>query len=62
VAEAPADLSVTPDPAEVSALRWISLRDLLEEVGDAPERFTPWLRIYLQDHRDRIFGRHAGSN
>lgn len=36
------------DPAEVSALRWISRRDLLREVADEPERFTPWLRIYLE--------------
>jgi isopentenyl-diphosphate delta-isomerase len=21
-----------------------------------PERFTPWLRIYLDEHKDRIFG------
>lgn len=60
VAEAPAELSVTPDPAEVSAVRWMPLRDLLEEVEDEPDRFTPWLRIYLQDHRERIFGRRAG--
>ncbi|MDP3339153.1 isopentenyl-diphosphate Delta-isomerase [Frigidibacter sp.] len=62
VAEAPADLSVSPAPAEVSAVRWIALRDLLEEVEDEPERFTPWLRIYLSDHRDRIFGRRVGSS
>lgn len=61
VAEAPADLSVTPAPAEVSAVRWITLRDLLEEVEDEPDRFTPWLRIYLQDHRGSIFGRREGG-
>lgn len=61
VAEAPADLPVSPDPAEVSAIRWIALRDLLDEVEDDPDRFTPWLRIYLTDHRDRIFGRRVGG-
>lgn len=61
VAEAPADLSVTPAPAEVSAVRWITLRDLVEEVEDEPDRFTPWLRIYLQDHRGSIFGRREGG-
>lgn len=61
VAEAPDDLSVSPAPAEVSAVRWIALRDLLDEVEDAPDRFTPWLRIYLADHRDRIFGRRVGG-
>ncbi|AMY71729.1 isopentenyl-diphosphate Delta-isomerase [Frigidibacter mobilis] len=61
VAEAPADLPVSPDPAEVSAIRWIALRDLLDEVEVDPDRFTPWLRIYLTDHRDRIFGRRVGG-
>jgi isopentenyl-diphosphate Delta-isomerase len=36
------------DRGEVSALRWIALDALAEEVADAPERFTPWLRIYLE--------------
>ena len=26
------------------------------EVQRWPERFTPWLRIYLDEHKDRIFG------
>ena len=25
----------------------------------SPEIFTPWLKIYLADHRDRIFGQAA---
>ena len=45
--EAPADLSLTPDPAEVIETRWASLPDLRAEVAAHPARFTPWLRIYL---------------
>ncbi|MFT7595772.1 MAG: isopentenyl-diphosphate delta-isomerase [Paracoccaceae bacterium] len=30
--------------------------DLLAEVARHPERFTPWLKIYLRDHADTIFG------
>lgn len=52
---APGGLAVTPDPAEVSEVRWITLADLGAEVAAAPERFTPWLRIYLAEHADRIF-------
>ena len=57
VAEAPQDLPVSPDPEEVWETRWIDLNDLSREVQDHPERFTPWLRIYLADHMERIFGK-----
>lgn len=56
VAEAAGDLAVTPNPAEVQDVRWVDLYDLKAEVLRAPDRFTPWLRIYLNDHMDRIFG------
>lgn len=55
-AEAPLSLAISPDPAEVSAVRWVDLYDLAAEVRRWPERFTPWLRVYLSDHIDRIFG------
>lgn len=55
-ARAQAGLSVSPNPAEVMEVRWIGLRRLLAEVGTNPDRFTPWLRIYLADHRETIFG------
>jgi isopentenyl-diphosphate delta-isomerase len=56
IADAPATLKVTPNPAEVAEVRWIDLYDLAAEVNRWPERFTPWLRIYLDEHKDRIFG------
>jgi len=56
IADAPADLKVTPNPEEVAATRWIDLYDLAAEVARWPERFTPWLRIYIDEHKDRIFG------
>ena len=56
VAEAGAGLSVRPNPDEVADVRWVDLYDLSAEVLRAPERFTPWLRIYLSEHMDRIFG------
>lgn len=57
VADAPAGLKVVPNPNEVAEVRWIDLYDLSAEVVRWPERFTPWLRIYLDEHRDRIFGK-----
>jgi isopentenyl-diphosphate Delta-isomerase len=56
IADAPAELRVVPNPEEVAEVRWVDLYDLAAEVQRWPERFTPWLRIYLDEHRDRIFG------
>jgi isopentenyl-diphosphate delta-isomerase len=56
IADAPATLKIAPNPAEVAEVRWIDLYDLAAEVNRWPERFTPWLRIYLDEHKDRIFG------
>jgi isopentenyl-diphosphate Delta-isomerase len=56
VAEATPDLHVRPNPAEVSATRWVDLYDLSGDVLRNPENFTPWLRIYLAEHMGRIFG------
>lgn len=55
-ARAPEGLTVTPNPDEVMEVRWITLADLVAEVAASPEHFTPWLRIYLAEHRARIFG------
>lgn len=56
LAEAPTDLSVTPDPEEVAEVLWISLSKLTEEVRSQPEKFSKWLAIYLDRHHHRIFG------
>lgn len=60
-AEADPTLPIRPDPTEVMATRWIELEALDREIAETPERFTPWLRIYLQDYRTRIFGTSRGS-
>jgi isopentenyl-diphosphate delta-isomerase len=56
VAEAATTLPLALNPDEVCETRWVSLTDLTAETRDTPARFTPWLRIYLQDHHDTIFG------
>lgn len=56
LADAPARLTVVPNPEEVSAVRWIDLHELDEELRRSPERFTPWMRIYMSEHREQIFG------
>ncbi|MGY9045571.1 hypothetical protein P775_06125 [Puniceibacterium antarcticum] len=55
LAEAPANLRLDPDPAEVMETRWLSYDALLRDVTANPARFTPWLRIYLDTYASRIF-------
>ncbi|HEU0223342.1 MAG TPA: isopentenyl-diphosphate Delta-isomerase [Paracoccaceae bacterium] len=56
VAEMPsADIAITPNPAEVMEVQWMALGDLRHAIAAAPERFTPWLRIYLTRHPGQIF-------
>ncbi|KEO54289.1 isopentenyl-diphosphate Delta-isomerase [Thioclava pacifica] len=47
-------MAVKPDPKEVSDTRWVGLYDLAAEVKRHPDRFSNWLRIYMQKHMDRI--------
>ncbi len=56
MAMAQSKMKVTPNPEEVAQVEWVGFYDLTAEVKRRPERFTPWLRIYLEEHRDRIFG------
>ncbi|NCU21278.1 isopentenyl-diphosphate Delta-isomerase [Candidatus Falkowbacteria bacterium] len=56
LAEAAEDLAQALNPVEVAATRWVDLAQLAQETLAAPERFTPWLRIYLADHSEKIFG------
>lgn len=55
-AEAPPGLRVVPNPDEVAGTAWIDLYDLAARTRRWPERFTPWLHVYLTDHLDQIFG------
>ena len=54
-AQAPAGLVVEPNPAEVMDTCWMRFDDLCETVTSRPEDFTPWLKIYLDEHSSRIF-------
>jgi isopentenyl-diphosphate delta-isomerase len=56
IAEAAPGLRVTPNPDEVAEVRWVDLYDLSAEVLRTPEKFTPWMRIYMTEHMTRIFG------
>ncbi|MEP2639474.1 isopentenyl-diphosphate delta-isomerase [Roseobacter sp.] len=55
VAHAPDDLTVNADPDEVMAVSWVAFDDLRAQVDSTPDKFTPWLQIYLRDHGEVIF-------
>ncbi|MGQ3486823.1 isopentenyl-diphosphate Delta-isomerase [Roseovarius pacificus] len=44
-----------PNPDEVMETGWITLEELRQRIAETPERFTPWLRIYLDRHAGQIF-------
>ncbi len=51
--------ALTLNPDEVIETRWIDLDTLRTEISDTPDRFTPWLRIYMAEHAGQIFGEAA---
>jgi len=55
-ADASRELQLSLNPGEVEATRWIYIADLKTEIAERPTKFTPWLRIYLDQHWDKIFG------
>jgi isopentenyl-diphosphate delta-isomerase len=59
---------MAPDSAEVAAVAWMSLAEIDAAIGAKPDDFTPWLKLYLTDHRAELFGddafgaEHFGGN
>ncbi|MEM9966911.1 MAG: isopentenyl-diphosphate Delta-isomerase [Pseudomonadota bacterium] len=56
VAQAPDGMPLALNSEEVQATRWVTAEELRQEILAAPERFTPWLRIYLDKHTDLVLG------
>lgn len=61
VANTSKSLPINPAPSEVMATKWIDYDTLVTDTIDNPERYTPWLRIYLSEHQNLIFGREFAS-
>ena len=47
---------------EVMDVRWIDYHALQAEVSRSPEKFTPWVRIYVKEHSSKIFNQSLLSN
>lgn len=56
IAESDDSLSINPNPDEVMETRWITISVLRSEIKTSPQKYTPWLKIYLEEHSQRIFG------
>lgn len=40
--------AISPNPSEVSETRWVERERLLQELLDAPSRYTAWIRSVMQ--------------
>lgn len=56
VGQSTESLAVALNPMEVMATRWADMDTLADEISLAPQAFTPWLQIYLAEHRAQILG------
>lgn len=54
-ATAPDTLKMTLNPSEVMDAKWVDIDELAADLHAHPDRYTPWLRIYMAEHRSRIF-------
>ena len=61
LAEALARPSLAPDPAEVAATAWMTLAEVDAAIARRSQDFTPWLKLYLTDHRAELFGGNAAA-
>jgi len=56
IAEPATRPALSLNPAEVMDVVWVTLDELTTQISENPDRFTPWLRIYLGQHSEQILG------
>jgi isopentenyl-diphosphate delta-isomerase len=44
------------NPEEVCDVKWVALADLQSDIAANPDAYTPWLKIYLNQHLETILG------
>lgn len=49
--------SVSPNPDEVMAHRWVDPVNLERLIASAPNQYTEWLKIYFREHFDALFAK-----
>ena len=48
-------ITLYPNPDEVMDTGWVALDVLSQRTKHTPKQYTPWLRIYLEQHAQQIF-------
>ena len=48
---------IDPNPSEVMDYTWINPHTLKTRIATAPNHYTKWLQIYVQDHFESLFRR-----
>jgi isopentenyl-diphosphate Delta-isomerase len=46
------DGKVKPNPEEISAVRWMRLDEVVKDIRENPETYTPWFKLSLQGFID----------
>ena len=46
------DIPVIANADEVMAFEWLTLEDLKAQIQNTPEKFTPWIKIYMDKYSD----------
>ena len=47
-------VTININPEEVMSTKWINIDNLISEIRKNPDQFTPWIKIYMDKHRDQI--------
>ena len=60
--QASPDVPLAPNPNEVMQTRWVHMSELMAELSETPDIYTPWMRIYMAEHAERIFGKNGAAD
>ena len=47
-------VTIDINPEEVMSTKWINIDNLISQIRKNPDQFTPWIRIYMDKHREQI--------
>ncbi len=43
-------ININPNPQEIEDFKWISIKELEKDIEGEPDKYTPWLKIALQEY------------
>lgn len=54
VGKAQKSISMLLNPDEVMATDWVNIEDLKSQIKSTPSKFTPWIKIYMDEYSDLL--------